>query len=406
MMPINRLSPRQKILLCVYFFYIGYGLALTSSLPSLFYRSLQLIAIILLLYYVLLTPLKMTYIGFGKICFVLYMFCSLICFIRGVDEITYRDFLYTSEIYALVMPIFGLYFFDIMHYRDLKYISVIGVWIAFAFCIFNFKTYYVDFMDAYLEVVALGGYDHKIINRCGVPAFFIMPFLMTSLLYDYKKIFRYFAYFIAILAFLALFLMGRRSGSAELIAYIAIYLMFRLNKSNRILLLILVLVILFIYIIPIYIGGNTDLVFFQRLAMDTRSGVEIDFIKDFNKNGGWLFGRGISGTYYCPSLLGLDQLHRSSIETGYLNFILKGGMFFLVSYVGILLYCFYLGFFKSKNKYCKYVACIILFNILMLYPNGFPVLSPSIIFLFSLIPLCQNNKIRQMPDEIFIKKIN
>lgn len=397
-MLVKRITKIHKIFYCIFLFNIAAGLALTTSLPSWTYRSLQVLSILLLLYYFSSVKLKMTYTNIGQFCFVLYMVCSIFCFIRGVGDITYRDFLWSSEIYSLVIPIFGLCFYRLDHLLVLKQIAIVGIWIALFFCIFNFKTYFLDFAEEYQNVIFLGGYDHKIINRCSIPSLFVKPFLMTAFLFNYKRNFKVLAYITILFSFLALFLMGRRGGSFEIIAYVVIYIAFKLNRSQKLFLVVLLATLIVLYILPNYMNYTSDMIFFQRLEMDTRSGVEVDFIKDFNKNDDWLFGRGISGTYYCPTLLGLGQVNRSGMETGYLNFILKGGIIYLVSYLGILLYSVYLGFYRSKNIYSKYIAVVILFNLLMLYPGGYPSLIPSVIVLFAFVSFSQNKGFRTLSN--------
>lgn len=64
----------------------------------------------------------------------------------------------------------------------------------------------------------------------------------------------------------------------------------------------------------------------DKLDKNTRSGVEMAFYKDMSWMD-WIIGRGMTGTYYCWEVSDIDRLNRLVIETGYLNIILKGGIF-------------------------------------------------------------------------------
>ena len=61
----------------------------------------------------------------------------------------------------------------------------------------------------------------------------------------------------------------------------------------------------------------------------------------------------MTGTYYCWEVSDIDRLNRLVIETGYLNIILKGGIFLLLPYVFFCIKSFFLGYFKSKNMLTK-----------------------------------------------------
>jgi hypothetical protein len=92
-------------------------------------------------------------------------------------------------------------------------------------------------------------------------------------------------------------------------------------------------------------------------------------IQDFSaKPLDYLFGRGAFGVY---ELLNTYQ-KRPDIEWGFLWFILKGGVVYLLLYIMFNLYAMYLGLFKSNNAYCKIIGYGALLRVVALVPFGIP----------------------------------
>ena len=80
----------------------------------------------------------------------------------------------------------------------------------------------------------------------------------------------------------------------------------------------------------------------NRATEDTRSGVEELFFVDFASSPAedWIFGRGMDGGYYQIMKnedTGEVSDNRKGIETGYLHFVLKGGLVYAVCIVLIIL---------------------------------------------------------------------
>lgn len=100
------------------------------------------------------------------------------------------------------------------------------------------------------------------------------------------------------------------------------------------------------YNFDISLLDNTFQVLFGRIDQDTRSGTEIDFYKNFTAID-WLVGRGVNGTYRSLAVSDIDRLQRFVCETGYLNFILHGGVVLLVPYLFLLLNSIFKGLKKQ-----------------------------------------------------------
>lgn len=133
----------------------------------------------------------------------------------------------------------------------------------------------------------------------------------------------------------------------------------------------------------------------ERGDEDSRSGVEESFYADMKSQADWLFGRGWFGQYY-EALTGSN---RSSIETGYLALILRGGFLYLIPYVGILVITVFTGYFKSKNLFCKSFAIMCLMQIISLYPFGWPAFNFNHFILWIGVWYCNNSNSRNKSDK-------
>lgn len=155
------------------------------------------------------------------------------------------------------------------------------------------------------------------------------------------------------------------------------------------------------YASTIYNINNNKLFGFisKRGEEDTRTPVELYFYSDFKKID-WLIGRGINGEYFCPDI-DQDQItdYRSYIETGYLEFILKGGIIYLAIYLLILIPAVILGLFNSKNIFSKAAALWIVISFISIYPSTVNTFSLNYLLIWISVGICYSEKIRRLADE-------
>lgn len=139
----------------------------------------------------------------------------------------------------------------------------------------------------------------------------------------------------------------------------------------------------------------------ERGDENTRSGVEESFYADMKSQVDWVFGRGWFGRYYEPGF----KIFRSSIETGYLALILRGGFLYLIPYVATLSFTAFTGYFKSNNLFCKSFAIMCLMQIISLYPYGWPVFNYFHFILWMGVWVCNIKSFREMTDNQIFNKI-
>ena len=136
----------------------------------------------------------------------------------------------------------------------------------------------------------------------------------------------------------------------------------------------------------------------ERGDEDTRTGVELYFYDDM-KTKDWIVGRGIEGEYFCPDIEE-DQLtdYRQTIETGYLQTILNGGLISLCLYLLIAIPALIKGFFFSKNILSKAAALWILMSIINSYPTTINAFTLDYLIVWVSIGICYSKEIRRIPE--------
>ena len=198
---------------------------------------------------------------------------------------------------------------------------------------------------------------------------------------------------ILILAFMA-----RRGGLALSILYLAMaWGMYAINDKRTSKIKMLLLAVVVIGLCGVLFTNMADSflsTLIERGNEDTRGGVEDGFYADMKTQSDWLFGRGWFGQYYEPTF----GKYRSSIETGFLALILRGGYLYLVPYVSLLALTFFNGYFRSRNVFCKSFAIICLMQIVSLYPFGWPTFDFFHFTLWIGVWLCNSPQLRRMTD--------
>ena len=193
--------------------------------------------------------------------------------------------------------------------------------------------------------------------------------------------------------------MARRGGLAMSIMYLVLaWLMYSLNDRNtstiKMILMALVVVGL-CYVLFTNMADSFFATLMERGVENSRVGVEESFYGDMKSTTDWAFGRGWFGLYYDP----LFGNWRSSIETGYLALVLRGGLLYLIPYICCLFLTFFNGYFRSNNLFCKSFGLICLMQIISLYPYGWPAFNFFHFFVWLGVWICNNKSIRIQNDD-------
>jgi len=153
----------------------------------------------------------------------------------------------------------------------------------------------------------------------------------------------------------------------------------------------------------IYAFNNDSIEMFslleERGTDDTRSGVEKNFI-DSMEGMDWMIGRGMLGEYYSPTIDVGN--YRGTIETDYLNIILKGGYIQLVLLLLILIPAMINGIFRSKNTLSRVAGLWIFVWLLSTYPATVQVFTLYYILVWISVGICYSKTIRNMPEKTLL----
>lgn len=125
--------------------------------------------------------------------------------------------------------------------------------------------------------------------------------------------------------------------------------------------------------VPILDFANQDETTFQKMqeyiiqknndesfSTDTRTFLYTEMAEDLTATDSWFFGKGAFSRYYSAFFdnSSIGRFGRLSSEVPFLNYLLRGGICYVISYFGLLIYAIYLGIWKGKNKLVKSIAII------------------------------------------------
>jgi len=232
---------------------------------------------------------------------------------------------------------------------------------------------------------------------------FSCGFILLTLFYHSKK-----RQILAVgIILLSLFFLVVRARRGSIFMYCEIivfsYIMYITRTKKKVLIIFLTAFIALIgtiYISGVYKPFQNRIYGFllSRGEEDSRTGVELYFYDDMETKD-WIIGRGSDGEYFCPDIE-KNQLtdYRDTIETGYLQTILKGGLISLILFLLIAIPAIIKGIFFSKNTLSKAAGIWILMNIINSYPtvvNGFDL--PYLLVWIS-IGICYSQQILNMRE--------
>ena len=342
---------------------------------------------------------------YQKIVFFLFLFWAIIIFLRGLEEIDtdlvklivfdawFGGFLYFA-------PIVMLFPLKLIYYKKIFDVLII---LAVFYVIFDIMFIH-NLMEPDVENVLSRDVVEYFSKTLSVPIAFI---LLTYVYHSKPKIF----FAICILILTAFFGVVRaRRGLLFMIAasFLLAYLIFWYNSKNRTLILIISSFFLAVMgVVGLYLLHTGSINLFENIEdrgmEDTRSGVEKYFKRDM-EGIDWIIGRGMMGEYYSPT--GDQNLFRDSyrgtVETDYLNMVLKGGYINLILLLMILIPAMFLGIFKSKNTLSKAAGVWILFWLLNTYPSTVQVFTLNYLLVWVSAGICYSSKIRSLPEKFLI----
>ena len=147
------------------------------------------------------------------------------------------------------------------------------------------------------------------------------------------------------------------------------------------------------------------------LVQDTRSFIFFELSEDLTRNNLWLFGKGLLGTCYSPFFDqsvsgGGDSAYRIGLEVGFLQYILKGGLAYLMLYMATMLLAIRNAFFESNSHFVKIIGILVLANFLMSCVSQGPGMNMRYFMFWVLMGMCFSKDILSLSDNEIYTIIN
>lgn len=407
-------APENRILLALLIYAIGCPL---FHLNTTIGNCVKLIGILYFLCVLISTPKRNNGWFQRNIVFILLVLWILITTFRmfiagekdsfvksGLSE-TIRTLFLGMEFIPCLMPLSLLLFrkdkIDVIYFLKISHLLLV-LFLCFSpfalYHMFHYEWSGLLYTAAGEEWGDEGTYGDFIVNSSWSLAALATP-VVTIFLKSYLKYRTWFLYLIIVfIQFFMSIYMARRSGVILWLFYLFICFFFYLvySRMSKFYYVILGVVVCYGLFELYQVMDNYS--FFELLVQrginDTRSGVEASFYKDMDETG-WVFGRSWFGTYYEPAWM----KNRTSIETGFLSLILRGGIVYLILYLCVLLPSAIKGLCQSKNVFVKAFSLMIFFHIIELYPFGWPSFTIGYFSVWIGAYICQSQYYRNLTDE-------
>lgn len=232
-----------------------------------------------------------------------------------------------------------------------------------------------------------------------------------------------------VLLLLVLLLISERAAFLSLLSGILSYILISFVKSKRVLRIIASAVI-FISIAILSFGLYYKISVFEvlpqlfsddksaDLAMDSRTFLYLELSEDLHRNDSWVFGKGILGSYYSVTMemaavngYDVDSKNRIGIETGFLQYILKGGLLYLILYMIIMIIAIFRALKFANNDFLKIVAFMLVGRFFISTISEYPAFDLKNIIFWILMGLCLSDKYLKLSNSdiyalIYKKKKN
>lgn len=388
------------------FFWLGfilysltYALSPTVRIIILFCQSIQFLGLIL----IVITSINLIHFKLESIYlkFFYILYCSWL-FLILLKGYTYFNFSFFKSFF-LGNPFGGMLYFTpliLLFPKDFVFLKKMFQLI----CIFGFFfiLYDIIFIKNLLNSDSSSKRSMEIVETLSTLSF-SSGFILLTFFYHSKKR-QLFAAVVVLLALLFAIIRARRGlilMYSEIILFS--YLLYVMQSRKKLLVVYISIFATLIgafYFSRVYKPLNNRIYGFllSRGEEDSRTGVELYFYDDM-KPKDWVVGRGIKGEYFCPDIEE-DQVtnYRETIETGYLQTILNGGLISLGLFLLIAFPAIIKGIFFSENMLSKAAGIWILMSIINSYPATVNAFTLGYLLVWISIGICYSDKIRRMSE--------
>ena len=377
----------------------GWTLSTTKQVNFVLCQLVQMFGMVLLIpSWAKLVKLKFDN-EYQKIIFILLLTWSISIFIRGLFDIESLN----DVKGVLFNPWFGglFYFAPLVMLFPKKLIYYKKIFDVVIILAVIYILYDLRFISNLMEPDGENELSRDIVEYFSKTLGFPVIFILLTYVYHTRPRVLFSAIVFLVIIFFSM-VRARRGMLAMAIGPLAIvYLLYMINSRRKVLAGVISLSVITLIISGffLYIYTNESIEIFdlleERGTGDTRSGVERNF---YNSMEGidWVIGRGMLGEYYSPSIAGSN--YRGTIETDFLNMILKGGYINVILLLLILVPAMINGIFRSKNTLAKASGFWILYWMLSTYPATVQVFTLYYLLVWFAVGICYSSTMRNMPE--------
>jgi hypothetical protein len=216
------------------------------------------------------------------------------------------------------------------------------------------------------------------------------------------------SFLVILLSALSYTYLARRSAAFTVYGFLfSSYLLNTLNKSGKQIFKFFPLIIgigIFLYFSPNKFSSALTEKISERLYEDTRTAFFKIFVADMDNY--LTFGKGMNGTYYYPmeekihddGIISRAVDYRNTIEIGYLQLLLTGGIINIILFVLILLPAAMIGIFKSSNQFTRACGIMIFLWLLDMFLFGLPMMSLHYVIIWICVGICCKASLREKTD--------
>ncbi len=212
-----------------------------------------------------------------------------------------------------------------------------------------------------------------------------------------------------------LFSLSNRAGILRiLISYFIVavyYLIHKLHVSKRFFnIMIFCILTLPFYFLYQGINGknifrrtmeNRTLTYGQHnLVDDTRTFLYYEVLHDLKMNKSFLLGKGVDAGYSSKSF---QNLHRTAVEVGFLQLLLKTGIIGFLLYLTLIITAIFSALGKSRNLFMKYLGLLLTGYLLMLFVENILSFNLFNITIWLIVGMCHSEGLRNLNDQEILK---
>jgi len=187
------------------------------------------------------------------------------------------------------------------------------------------------------------------------------------------------------------------------------YYLILYKVTNKKVFYLIVFVILLIPAISIYLGLQGQSVFqimtrdkglaeYSQLDpyADTRTFLYYEVFQDLKINRAFVFGKGLNGGYYSESF---QTFSRSNVEVGFLQILLKTGIFGFLLYLTVIVLSIKKALTKSNNVFIKCLGLLLATYVLLLFIENIIAYNLLNVVVWIIVGMCNSEALRLMSNE-------